>query len=62
MNKPKNKKDLDKFLKSKNFSILHTNGKHEKWSDGNKTIIIPKKHKQFHVIGNWEILKKAGLV
>lgn len=59
--KPKNRKEFVKIL-NKNGFIKLSSGKHEKWSNGDRTISVPKQHKEFHVIGHWEILKKAGIV
>ena len=62
MKKPKNKKDFIRILKHYGFSQIKSKGKHEKWSNGNKTIAVSNTHKEFHVIAHWEILKKAGIV
>lgn len=57
----KSRKCVLKILRSNGYSLISSN-KHEKWSNGIKTIIIPQKHKDFHVTGHKIILKRAGLI
>jgi hypothetical protein len=59
--KPKNKKEVNKILKNAGF-IMVSHKKHEKWVKGEQILVFPGSHKEFHVIGHWQILKRAGLV
>lgn len=57
----KSRKDVIRILKDNNYFLVSI-GKHEKWSNGDNSLFIPKKHKSFHKIGHKEILKKANLI
>lgn len=61
MNKPKNRKEVIKLLKNNGFELVSQN-KHEKWINGDKIVMLPNSHKEFHVISHWQILKRVGLV
>lgn len=56
-----NRRDFLKFLKKNGYKLI-SSAKHEKWSNGENIIIVPNKHKSFHVTGHNKILKNAGLV
>lgn len=57
----KSYKDVQRILKSSGY-ILIASKCHEKWSNGSNTVIIPHKHKSFHVVTHKTILKRAGLI
>lgn len=61
VSKPKDRKQVIGILKDAGF-VLESVTKHEKWVNGTVSVLIPKQHKEFHVIGHWQILKRAGLV
>ena len=58
--KPKDRKQVISILKDAGFVLESSNG-HEKWVNGNRVALIPHKHKEFHVIGHYKILKGVGL-
>jgi predicted RNA binding protein YcfA (HicA-like mRNA interferase family) len=57
----KSRKDVLRILKDNGYSLVSSK-KHEKYSNGKETVIIPQKHKDFHVTGHKIILKRAGLL
>jgi hypothetical protein len=57
----KSRKDVLRILKTNGFKLISCN-KHEKWSNGNIQVLIPQRHKEFHVISHKIILKRAGLI
>jgi predicted RNA binding protein YcfA (HicA-like mRNA interferase family) len=57
----KSRKDVVRILKTNGYQLVSSNS-HEKWTNGNNIVIIPHKHKDFHVIGHKIILKRAGLL
>jgi len=57
----KSRKDVISIL-SKAGYVLVSAQKHEKWSDGNNTVIIPRKHNSFQKTTHKIILKRAGLI
>jgi hypothetical protein len=58
--KPKNRTEVIKILESNGYRLVST-GKHEKWSNGTSIVLMPKKHREFHVIGHYQMLKRVGL-
>ena len=57
----KSRKDVIRILKANGYTLISSN-KHDKWYNGNNSIVIPQKHKAFHVISHKQILKRAGLI
>ena len=57
----KSRKDVLRILKTNGYSLISSK-KHEKWSNGASVVIIPQKHRDFHVTGHKIILKRAGLL
>ena len=54
-------RSLTKILKKHGFVCTYTKGKHEKWSNGNKTVAISNHTKRFSMYTAESILKDAGL-
>lgn len=54
------KKELIKFIKKHGF-ILIGGAKHEKWSNGSYTLLLPRSDKDFSRMMAQRLIKEAGL-
>jgi predicted RNA binding protein YcfA (HicA-like mRNA interferase family) len=57
----KSRKCVIRILKTNGFQLVSSNS-HEKWTNGKNIVIIPHKHRDFHVVSHKIILKRAGLI
>ena len=53
-------KTMIKLLKSNGF-ILKSSGKHEKWSNGDRMIVVPHKHTGFSRMLAERLIKESGI-